>query len=124
MGIKKHVFYCTHKSAQYVFADGTVAAFVDGKYYTAKKKEIAELEDACESNPYLYFNPDQREVDMDTITPEAILRAQVEKEVAERFEAAKLLELSATKDGADSITSAQLQSLQNVAAKVAKDNVK
>lgn len=62
-------------SCKYVFTDGTIANFINGKYATANEAEIKELEAlVAKGHQYIYIDTAETTVDYDITDPLASLR--------------------------------------------------
>ncbi len=68
------------QSVNFIFKDGTKAAFIGGKYLTSKKSEIDELDAEIELNHPHLFHATKEEVIELTTTPMEALRAKFFKE--------------------------------------------
>lgn len=79
----KRVFHSTLNSSRFIFKDGTVAHFNAGKFFTDKKKEIAELEEEIAAGSiYIFMDEKVKEVDVDADPLEAVRKKAIEEFIA------------------------------------------
>ena len=85
-----NIFYSRAKTMGYVFRSGRVVHFVDGKFTTTNKAEIAELSEECEANPQgnYYIDSEQLTIDADQLDPVALMYAKMLKQAREEVAAA------------------------------------
>ena len=93
----------------HVFKSGKAVHFVQGRYATAAKTEIAELTAECEDgHPVFYIDPNETTIDSEQLDPFAALRAKIREE-----ERAKLL--AATDPNRDLGATSQSGKLEGIA---------
>ncbi len=80
MTIKK-IFKSQMPSCNYVFRNGVVAHFINGKYATDQETEIAEITaEITARHPHLYVDANESEIDSEALSPMEIIK---QKAVAE-----------------------------------------
>ena len=81
------VFYCRIPNSNFIFPDGSIAAFTGGRYVTDDPDKAAYLKQQVTlGNPHIYINPEQVEVTAKDLDPLAELKARI---IAE-YEASKI----------------------------------
>lgn len=85
-----NVYHATIKSCKYIFKDGTVANFVNGKFPTTLPQQIEELDKVVAAgHPHIHVRKGEEVVDYDTTDPLAELRKKFFNEFkAEQAQAA------------------------------------
>ena len=78
MAKKLRVFKSTMGSSNYVFKDGSFAAFVSGKFYTDNDEYIAELQaEVAAKHPNIYVDADESEIDAVMVDPATAQRINI-----------------------------------------------
>ena len=76
------LFKSNHSSIKYVFRDGSVAIFIHGKYSTANKKYIEELQNECElKHPHIFVDLKEKTIDTEKIDPISKLKEKLRAEI-------------------------------------------
>jgi hypothetical protein len=98
------LFKSSLQSMQYVFKDGSMAHFINGRYYTPIIKRQEELQAEVDNGGcggYVYVDPDEPTFDTNAATPVDALRAKILEELLASGYVVKPTEEAATSTGTE-----------------------
>ncbi len=81
-----NLYFSSKSSMAFVFSDGSIAPFLNGRFYTKDAKQIEELNKAVsDKNPLIFIKPDQLQIEESGLDPVVALREKIRAELLEEM---------------------------------------